>query len=278
MASNRQQKLYLFVIRAELTALFVASILTIQIVPSAGYIIIYGLVLAAAAFLLGVRSIYKLEQGWYQARALAESIKTATWKYVMRAKPFQYEPRNTVVREKFRGFLSDILAANQRIGSQFDGSSATRDQITDEMESIRALPREDRLTFYMERRVDNQSRWYAAKAKSNRAWAIKSIMILGGLYALAFAVLLVRVARPDWPYSHPEPLILLAAAVIGWMQIKKYNELATSYNLTAIEIGILKSRAPEIQTDAEFSDFIDDAEEAFSREHTQWLARRSHDN
>ena len=275
-ASNRQQKLFLWIIRAEFAALFVASVLTINIVPSAGYIIAYGLVLTTAAILLGVRSFLKPEQSWYQARALAESVKTATWKYALGAKPFDHQTHDTAVRAEFRRFLTDILTVNQRIGSQFDGSAASKDQITTEMDAIRALPREYRLDLYMDQRVDNQCRWYVAKAKSNRSWAIRSIFILGVLYALAFLVLLVRVARPEWSYSHPEPFILLAAALIGWMQIKKFNELAASYNLTAIEIGILKSRAPEIQTDDELSDFIDDAEEAFSREHTQWLARRSH--
>jgi hypothetical protein len=266
----------LWIIRAEFAALLAASILTINIAPSASYIIAYGLVLGIASSLLGIRSIFKPEQSWYQARALAESVKTATWKYVMRAKPFDHQFDDAVVRAKFRRFLKDILAANQRIGSQFDGSGTTRDQITAEMEAMRCLPREDRLALYMNHRVGNQCVWYAAKAKSNRASAIRSVIVLVGLYVLAFATLLVRVAHPEWSYSHPEPLILLAAALIGWMQIKKFNELAASYNLTAIEIGILKSRAPEIKADEDLSDFIDDAEEAFSREHTQWLARRSH--
>lgn len=274
-ASNRQQMLFLLVIRAEFCALLAASILTINILPKTGYIILFGLVLIAATILLGIRSIFKLEQGWYQARALAESVKTATWKYVMGAKPFNKCPNDLSVRETFRNFLKDILSANQRIGSQFDGSGATKDQITIEMDEFRNLSRAERIALYIDGRIDNQRRWYAEKAKKNRTWAIRSIAALISLYALAFSVLLLRVAHPDWSYSHPEPLILLASALIGWMQIKKFNELATSYNLTAIEIGILKSKTSEIQTEEDLSNFVDDAEEAFSREHTQWLARRS---
>lgn len=275
-ASNRQQKLFLLVIRAEFASLFIASILTINVISEAWYIIAYGLVLAAAAALLAVRSVTKPEQAWYQARALAESVKTMTWKYAMQSKPFNHHENDALDRAAFRNVLKDLLRTNQHVGKQFDGSAAMLDQVTKEMDAIRALPTDQRLSLYMNRRVDNQRRWYAAKAGKNRGWARTSVAILGVLYVIAFLALLVRVAKPEWAYSHPEPLILLATAMIGWMQIKKFNELATSYNLTAIEIGILKSRAPEISTDEGLSDFIDDAEEAFSREHTQWLARRSH--
>ncbi len=275
-ASNRQQKMFLRVIRAEFAALFVASILTINIVPKAWYIMVYGLVLVLAAGLLVFRSMTKPEQSWYQARALAESIKTTTWKYAMQSKPFNHHNTDALDRASFRNVLKDLLRTNQQVGAQFDGSSATLDQVTDEMAAIRALNTSDRLALYMAQRVENQRRWYAVKAGKNRRWAKSSVIALVTLYAIAFIALLIRVAKPEWAFSHPEPLILLATALIGWMQIKKFNELATSYNLTAVEIGILKSRAPEIESDEALSDFIDDAEEAFSREHTQWLARRSH--
>ena len=274
-ASNRQQKLFLFIIRAEFAALFVASILTINIVAAAWYIIVYGLVLAAATGRLIFRSTAKPEQSGYQARALAESIKTTTWKYAMQSKPFDHHDKDELDRASFRNFLKDLLNINQHVGNQFDGSSAARDQVTDEMAAIRALETRDRLALYMDQRVENQRKWYAVKAAKNRQWARRAVITLVTLYAIAFASLLLRVANPEWSYSHPEPFILVATALIGWMQIKKFNELATAYNLTAIEIGILKSRAPEITTDKSLSDFIDDAEEAFSREHTQWLARRS---
>lgn len=273
-ASNRQQRFFLRVIRAEYAALFVASVLTVEIIPQSWYIITYGCVLALAALLLGVRTVMKPEQSWYQARALAESVKTATWKFAMRSKPFDFNDE-LQDRAAFRNFLGDLLQANQHIGNQFDGSSAHLDQVTSEMISIRSLPRDERLSLYLKQRVDNQRRWYAVKAGRNRRWAKVSVGLLFAIYGAAFVVLLARVSHPSWSYAHPDPIILLATALIGWMQIKKYNELSASYSLTAIEIGILRSRVPEITTNEQLSDFIDDAEEAFSREHTQWLARRS---
>lgn len=273
-ASNRQQSFFLRVIRAEYVVLFIASVLTVEIITQSWYIITYGCALALAALFLGIRTVKKPEQSWYQARALAESVKTATWKFVMRSKPFDIgdEPQD---RAAFRNFLKDLLQANRHIGTQFDGSKSGLEQVTPEMLAIRALPLDERLSLYLASRVDSQRRWYTIKAASNRRWAKISIAMLFATYGIAFLVLLVRVSQPSWAFSHPDPILILATALIGWMQIKKYNELSASYSLTAIEIGILRSRVPEIATNDQLSDFIDDAEEAFSREHTQWLARRS---
>ena len=58
------------------------------------------------------------------------------------------------------------------------------------------------------------------------------------------------------------------------MQIKKFNELNSSYTLTAHEIGIIQTRLQDVEAEEEFSDFVNEAELAFSREHTQWVARQ----
>ncbi|EKA6789224.1 SLATT domain-containing protein, partial [Salmonella enterica] len=65
-----------------------------------------------------------------------------------------------------------------------------------------------------------------------------------------------------------------AASIVGWVQIKKYNELAVSYFLTAHEIGDIKEQFNYISSENDFLEFVNNAEKAFSREHTQWLARR----
>ncbi|MCV5767721.1 hypothetical protein OFN22_29990 [Escherichia coli] len=39
-------------------------------------------------------------------------------------------------------------------------------------------------------------------------------------------------------------------------------------------MGLVKEEAKQPNTDEEFSVFVGDAENAFSREHTQWVARK----
>lgn len=271
-ASARQQALYFGLVFGEYTCLVAVAIMSVNMVGDRRYIIVYGMFLATALGLLLARTLLKPEQRWYQARALAESVKTTAWKFAMGARPFEHDAND---RERLRLILADLLAANSSLGAQFDGKISGGDQIPAELEAIRALPRTERVGLYMRDRVENQLDWYSQKSQSNKetgrvfAWAI------GVLYVAAFVIFWIRVERPEWIYAHPDPIILLAASVLGWMQIKRFNELGASYALTASEISILKSRAPEITDDEGLSLFIDDAEEAFSREHTQWLARRS---
>lgn len=271
-ASDRQQALYFGLVLAEYIALLTVAVLSVNIIPNRPYIILFGLLLGMALAALVVRSVLKPEQRWYQARALAESVKTTTWKFAMAARPFENDVND---RRRLRQMLQELLEANRSVGSQFDGNVVGGDQITSDMDALRELPRAERLDVYMRDRVDDQLAWYSRKSKANSNLGKRFAIILGSLYVLAFLVLLIRLDKPQWIYAHPEPLILLGASVLGWMQIKRFNELGASYGLTAAEIGILRSRAPEIEDDDGLSIFIDDAEEAFSREHTQWLARRS---
>lgn len=271
-ASNRQQSFYFGLVLTEYAALIAVSVLSVNVIPERRYIIAYGVLLGLALTTLVVRSVLKPEQRWYQARALAESVKTTAWKFAMAAKPFQHDAEDA---SRLRQMLQDLLEANRSVGSQFNGSNVGGDQITAEMEAVRMLPRSERLEVYMRDRVEDQLDWYARKSKTNASSGRRFAIVLGGLYVIAFLILLIRLDQPQWIYAHPDPLILLGASVLGWMQIKRFNELGASYGLTALEIGILKSRAPEIVNDGALSTFIDDAEEAFSREHTQWLARRS---
>lgn len=271
-ASGRQQKLYFSLVFGEYASLIAVAVMSVNMVGDRRYIIVYGLFLAAALGLLVARTLLKPEQRWYQARALAESVKTTAWKFAMGARPFQHDADD---RQRLRQMLRELLAANRSLGAQFDGKTSGGDQIPVELEAIRALPRTERLNLYMRDRVENQLDWYGRKSRSNAGAGQSFAVTIGALYITAFVVFWVRMEWPDWIYAHPDPIVLLAASVLGWMQIKRFNELGASYALTANEIGILKSRAPEIEDDEALSLFIDDAEEAFSREHTQWLARRS---
>lgn len=271
-ASGRQQALYFSLVLTEYAALVFVAFLSVNMIADRRYIFVYGAALGIALCMLVLRSNLKPEQRWYQARALAESVKTTAWKFAMGARPFKHDSDD---RQRLRQILQDLLTANRSLGSQFDGKTSGGDQITAEMEAIGALPQPERLAIYMRDRVDDQLDWYGRTSKTNADRGRHFAIALGCLYVAAFMTFLVRTDRPDWIYAHPDPIILLGASVLGWMQIKRFNELGASYALTANEISILKSRAPEIVDHETFSLFIDDAEEAFSREHTQWLARRS---
>lgn len=192
----------------------------------------------------------------------------------MRAEPFGDADDVAIRRAEFRNHLREILDANRHIGDRIPPDAAANDQITPSMEATRALPLEERKAYYEKYRIREQRAWYARKASANRT--ASRWWMIGGIaaYGLAILLVLLRIAYPEpdvWPI---EPLIVVASSIIGWTQVKKFNELASSYTLTAHEIGIMQSRVQEVAKEKEFSEFVNDAEQGFSREHTQWVARQ----
>ena len=272
--SAKSQTSYLQLIRGEYCLLILAAILSLDLSKKPLYFIAYALVFLASLAILIMRTWRKPEQDWYKGRALAESIKTSCWRYCMRAEPFGDADSVAVRRAEFRNHLRAILNANRHIGDRIPPDEAANDQITATMEGTRALPLEGRKTFYEIHRIREQRRWYARKASANKkasgAWMVAGVIA----YAFAIALVLLRIAYPQqevWPIG---PIIVAASSMIGWTQVKKFNELASSYTLTAHEIGIIQSRVQEVAIEADFSDFVNEAEQAFSREHTQWVARQ----
>ena len=68
---------------------------------------------------------------------------------------------------------------------------------------------------------------------------------------------------------------MVASSILTWLQAKKHNELSSSYSLTAHEIILIKSEVNRIENEIDFSEYIMNCENAFSREHTQWFARKN---
>jgi hypothetical protein len=71
-----------------------------------------------------------------------------------------------------------------------------------------------------------------------------------------------------------EPLLVGASAALSWSQAKRFRELGNAYGLTVHEISLIREESGRIKTEDDFSEFVNNSENAFSREHTQWVARR----
>jgi hypothetical protein len=273
-ASNRKQQLYLSLIDAEYALLLVAAIFSISVFASATFYLIYAVVFLALIALLLTRALLKPEQDWYKCRALAESVKTLTWRYVMRAAPFGDGPRIQVPRSEFRNHLQSLFEENKDTAKKIAADWSAEDQITPEMDRIRALPLEERKQCYAAERIQDQRVWYTRKAATNKRSARKWVAAGIAAYAIAAALAVGRVRLPDrvWPIG---PVLVLASSILGWMQVKKFSELAATYTVAAHEIGLLRPKLDDVTTEPELSDFVNDAELAFSREHTLWMARRT---
>jgi hypothetical protein len=79
---------------------------------------------------------------------------------------------------------------------------------------------------------------------------------------------------PDFPFHFASVLASIAAVLVGWREVKQYGQLGHAYSLAAQELGLVEVRAAHVVTDDDLAAFVADAEQAISREHTMWAARR----
>lgn len=273
--SDNSQKSYLRLIRWEYGLLIFASIVSSNIYVNRVYYACSAFVFLVILLVMIIRNWQKPEQDWYKGRALAESIKTSCWRYAMRAAPFGNEDDEATTREEFQQHLRVILSANRSIGDKIPADRAAENQITSSMESIRAFDWEKRLDIYRELRIKDQLGWYNDKATENKKKSKFWVVIAIGVYLVAIGLSLTRIVNLELRIMPVETLILIASTIVGWTQIKKFNELSSSYTLTAHEIGLTFGPLRQVKEEADLAKFVLEAEQAFSREHTQWVARQS---
>lgn len=239
----------------------------------------YGALASAALFLLTLGiliwlKVQKPEDTWYNGRAVAESIKTRTWRWVMKAEPYQNNALDEQIQKEFLSDLKTILEQNRSLASFLEWNPNLGEAISDEMKAVRNLPLSERIDTYKKERIDDQSIWYSKKSQFNKRRAKQWFVVSIVLHSAAVLMLLYRIKEPTT--SLPIGVIATSAsAVLTWLQAKKHNELNSSYSLAAHEIVLIRSESASISTDQQLSDFVVNSEAAFSREHIQWTARKN---
>lgn len=99
-------------------------------------------------------------------------------------------------------------------------------------------------------------------------WILIGVNIIA---VICTALRMIYIELAFWP---TDVFVAIAASILSWMQAKRFSELAASYTLASHEIGLIKEQSLLPDTHEKFSLFVGDAENAFSREHTQWVARK----
>jgi len=265
------QKSFLFALKSHLVLLVLAAALSLVTFPH------WGVALLQVGALLGALScsIYlftrRPDRYWYTARALAESIKTVTWRYVCCAEPFHGE--HSIARVSFQKRLKAILDQNTDVARALT-NHLDAPHITDAMVAMRNSSLEDRKQNYARNRIGNQLSWYAKKAAFNRRTSNIFFFALIAVNSAAVICAVLRIKFFDIPFWPTDILVAAAASLLSWMQAKRFSELAASYSLAANEIGLIREQSLVPNTEDSFSSFVGDAENAFSREHTQWVARK----
>lgn len=212
------------------------------------------------------------EKVWYGARALAESIKTSTWKYAIKTEPF--EMKDEVATQLFVKTLSELIKGNKEIAKK-NVSSSNDKEITDWMIETRKSESKKRKEIYLKDRIDDQLNWYIDKCRANGRKLKQLLFLMAFSTLLAIASAILRFSFLDastWP---TDIYISIATSLLAWTQARRYGELQASYSQAATEIKLIKTLFSTVRSQQDLALFVQNAENAFSREHTQWIARRA---
>ena len=240
---------------------------------------VYGAIASASLFLITLGILVALritrpDDLWYNNRAVAESVKTRAWRWCMRSEPYKDYDNVELVSKQFINDQKAILKQNRSLSESLEAGAGVKDPISETMRAIRSLSTEERLNIYKKQRIDNQANWYALKSRYNKRKAKQWFWLSVFFHAVAIGMLLYRIKDPV--LGLPVGVVATATgAVLTWLQAKKHNELNSSYSLAAHEIVLIKGAALSIKSEKDLSDFVLDSENAFSREHTQWIARKA---
>ena len=213
------------------------------------------------------------DKNWFDGRAVAETTKSETWRYMMRVPPYD---NDASCEPEFIRSLQEIQDARRQVPLDVGSVAPGSGQITEKMRSVRGLPIADRRAFYTTHRIADQADWYQRRAKSNAlaasAWFWASLT--AQVAALVAAIVRVQSAAGGG-LSLISLFAALAAAFTAWSQSRRHDELRRAYPLAFQELATMRSLVERAETEEALRQAVDGGEGACSREHTMWMAKRS---
>jgi hypothetical protein len=277
-ASINAQQWYLWWVKVNL-GLLVAGAVAGSISPADAHIKRICLSLAAICFFAALATSILLatrrwERVWYAGRAVAESVKSLTWKFMMGADPFSItKPPGEIVQD-FTATLQEVLRENSHLASALSSAEYSGDQVTPDMTNVRGAAVGVLRDVYLAQRVEEQRAWYSSRSAQNRKYRNIWFTLLVAVQGLAGTAAVILAVYPNLPWRATTVFSTLASATIAWGQLKRFQELAQAYGLAAQELSFIAARAPNVGTREDLARFVNDAETAISREHSTWVARR----
>lgn len=277
-ASKKAQSNYVLIVAIDLISMIIASSLMVYNYQNTDVklciYVISGILLLVSLLLTIVLLTKKFEDFWYQGRALAESCKTLTWRFMTKSEMFEDHIPLNEAREKFIRRIQELSNEFTELNKALDANLISQPLITNFMLSVRSLSLSERIEYYITNRIENQKKWYSTKAEWNRRrynlWF--AIIITNQALALCCVSYLIYNSASSWNFVSLATTI--SAASLSWLQLKRHQELKQSYTTAAQELNIIVSLSENINTENDFSKFVLDSENAVSREHTLWLAQK----
>lgn len=277
-ASIKAQRFYVNFLRVDLVSMVTAALLTIYNFenqsPKLTIYIISGLLLLISTILTLTIKNQQYEDTWYQGRALAESIKTITWRYITCSENFESSLPQASADTNFINTIHELNKEFSTLSSRLDAKLLSLPIISLEAKRIRSLNWQERKDLYIKNRIQNQKGWYSTKAEFNAArkdlwfW----IVIIAQILSILASALLIFLPNSTW--NLVGLFTTISAAGLAWLELKQHHVLKEAYTTAAVELNKIESLSFNVVSESDLVKYVLDSENAISREHTLWVAQR----
>ena len=276
-AAASAQRTYLLLQRAHLGSLVAAAVTGIFVSLATGAAISWtfaamAILLAGGLLVFWVGRSRQYDKVWFDCRAIAESIKSMTWRFMMRTPPFD---NASSADDGFILQMREIREARPDCQKHLAAAAAASGTvITDFMRQVRGLSFDQRKSLYIQERLRDQKFWYSRNAQLNARNGERLFWATAGLQGGAMAAAIIQAVAGGIGFNIVPVFTTWAAAFAAWNQMKRYDELTKAYSVPAQELAELEAIASSLAAEGDFPQLVEQVEEAISREHTMWCARR----
>ncbi|MCY3705264.1 MAG: DUF4231 domain-containing protein [Gammaproteobacteria bacterium] len=277
-ASQHAQRCHIRLQFSYLTSIVLAAIVSLAAVAfpnatSSTSSVVSASILVIGLVLTSVSRALRYDNLWSDCRAIAESTKTAAWKYIMRVAPFDDDD---TAHKVYTQHLHEIRSSRPTVAALL-GRYLPQDphSITTFMTNIRGMSFSRRREQYLLSRLRDQKQWYSTSASTNSRRASHSFLAVVLLQATAVLYSISRISSASLTIDLVPLLMTLAASVIAWSNLKRYQELGHTYSCAAQELADHETLAANVNDESTFIDIVSQTEGIISREHTIWSIRRN---
>ena len=107
----------------------------------------------------------RFDARWFEARSVAEAVKSQSWQYMMMVPP--YDGGGAESHAELRKQFASLMRLYPSVDEEMHRLPAERGQATEGMRSIRELGLVQRQSHYTSNRVRDQIDWYRNKASES---------------------------------------------------------------------------------------------------------------
>lgn len=266
-ASGRGRKQHQSLLRLDIALTILAGVagFAAGVEHRAFWLPVAAVLLVGAVFARLARASLRPHRSWFDGRAVAESSKTLTWRYMLRVEPFDGAEADTLLGTN----LKQVIDSR----SELELVAPTRAVTTTAwMRRVRETSWGERRDIYLTERLDHQINWYSSRAITGRTATRRWFAVGLGAQFVALALLVVQISA-DAPNLVPV-LSAISTGATAWSQIGGDEPIARSYALASQELALLRERLAA-SDEASLPAVVRDCEASISREHTMWMAKRA---